>query len=274
MLMRRAVLFLFLVVQSIGLHAQTTETQPRDLFYTQVAVVEREPLPYDYVSENDVYWHKRIWRLIDVNEKMNLPFRYEGLDWSKLKPLVAVLRDAALSGEIQVYDDDQFRTPLTPEQVRQRGAGFDTIPISDLEGNYIKDTVVERLFNPNLVRSYRIKEDWFFNKKSSQMMVRIMGIAPLYFDEGAQISYPIFWVYYPACRPILARAEAFNPRNDSQRWSWEDVLEMRLFSSIIIKESNVFDRRIQDYATGVDALRESDRIKADIFNFEHDLWSY
>ena len=56
--------------------------------------------------------------------------------------------------------------------------------------------------------------------------------------------------------------------------SWDDMFQMRLFSSVIIKESNVFDRRIQEYATGLDALRESDRIKEDIFNFEHDLWSY
>lgn len=58
--------------------AQTTDTQPRDLFYDEVAVKEREPIPYDYVSESDVYWHKRVWRVIDVKEKMNLPFSYEG----------------------------------------------------------------------------------------------------------------------------------------------------------------------------------------------------
>jgi len=49
---------------------------------------------------------------------------------------------------------------------------------------------------------------------------------------------------------------------------------MRKFSSYIFKESNVFDRRIQDYATGIDLLLEGEKIKADIFNKEHDMWTY
>ena len=112
------------------------------------------------------------------------------------------------------------------------------------------------------------------SKKTSQMQVRIIGIAPMYFDDAAQIEIPLFWVYYPGARKILATHEAFNPKNDAQRWSWDDIFEMRLFTSMVTKESNVFDRRIQDYAGPMDALRESDRVKADIFNFEHDLWSY
>jgi len=271
---RNYFLICLMLLSAFAAKSQTTETQPRDGFYDEVAVKERQPVPYDYVSENDVYWHKRVWRVIDVKEKMNLPFKYEGLDWKNLSPLVDILRNPAISGEVTVYDDEYFKSPLTAEQVRQRGAGFDTVQLQDFEGNYLKDTVTERIFDPNKVLHYRIKEDWFFNKKTSQMQVRIIGIAPMYYDEQAQIEIPLFWVYYPAERAILARSEAFNFKNDAQRWSWDDIFEMRMFSSTIIKESNLFDRRIQDYATGLDALRESDRVKNDIFNYEHDLWSY
>ncbi|MFI5134596.1 MAG: gliding motility protein GldN [Chitinophagales bacterium] len=269
-----AALFL-LITATAFVKAQTTETQPRDLFYDETAVKEREPIPYDYVSENDVYWHKRVWRLIDVKEKMNLPFSYEGLDWSNLKPLVTVLRDAAIANEITVYEEDNFKVPYTPDVVKQRGASIDTLPKYDLQtGEVIGDTIMQRPFDPNKVLHYRIKEDWFFNKKTSQMQVRIMGVAPMYYDEEAKIEYPLFWVYYPSARTLLAHNEAFNPKNDAQRMSWDDLFESRLFTSVVIKESNVFDRRIQDYATGVDALHESDRIKDEIFNYEHDLWSY
>jgi gliding motility associated protien GldN len=268
--------FVIALISSIGfLKAQTTETQPRDLFYDETAVKEREPIPYDYVSENDVYWHKRVWRVIDVKEKMNLPFSYEALDWSQLTPLVAILRDAAIANEITTYQEDNFLQPLTPDVVKQRGASVDTLPTYNLEtGEVIGDTIMQRPFDPNKVMHWRMKEDWFFNKKTSQMQVRIMGIAPMYYDEEAKIEYPLFWVYYPGIRSVMARNEAFNPKNDAQRASWDDIFEMRLFTSVIIKESNVFDRRIQDYATGLDALRESDRIKGDIFDYEHDLWSY
>ncbi len=269
------ILVALLLSGACRLLAQTTDTQPRDLFYDEVAVKEREPIPYDYVSESDVYWHKRVWRVIDVKEKMNLPFSYEGLDWSNLKPLISVLRDAAIANEITVYDEDNFQVALTPDVVSQRGASVDTLPQYDLQtGEVIGDTIMQRPFDPNKVLHWRVKEDWFFNKKTSTMQVRIMGLAPLYYDEEAKIETPLFWIYYPSSRSVLSHNEAFNPKNDAQRMSWDDMFQMRLFSSVIIKESNVFDRRIQEYATGLDALRESDRIKEDIFNFEHDLWSY
>ena len=110
------------------------------------------------------------------------------------------------------------------------------------------------------------------------MQVRILGIAPLreIFNYQGEFKYeqPMFWVYYPELRKVLARQEAFNPLNDATRMSWEDIFEMRYFSSYIYKESNVYDRRIQDYMTGVDIMLESEKIKNEIFSFEHDLWSF
>jgi len=36
----------------------------------------------------------------------------------------------------------------------------------------------------------------------------------------------------------------------------------------------VYDRTIERYSKGIDALLESDRIKNDIFRWEHDLWHF
>jgi len=53
---------------------------------------------------------------------------------------------------------------------------------------------------------------------------------------------------------------------------------MRKCESYIVKRSNVNDFRLKDYPNlaenGVDLLMESDKVKEEIFNFEHDLWSY
>ncbi|MBK9730490.1 MAG: gliding motility protein GldN [Chitinophagaceae bacterium] len=255
-------------------YGQADELMPRDLFYDKVAPIEKEVIPYDNIREADVLWQKRIWRIIDSREKMNLPFKYEGIDWKDLKPLVFVLRDAAISGEITVYQEDNFKTVKLPDDVAKIGAGNDTIQLSDLDGNYVKDTVLVREFDPTKVSKYRIKEDWFFDEETSAMQVRIIAIAPLYYDDQIQLDLPMFWAYYPTARNVLVKQEVFNQRNDAVRLTWDDLFEMRLFTSYIYKESNVFDRRIQDYATGTDALRESDRIKQDIFEFEHDVWSY
>ena len=268
------VLVVILSTAAVRASGQADETMPRDLFYDKIAPTEKEVIPYDNVREADVLWQKRIWRIIDSREKMNLPFKYEGIDWKDLKPLIFVLRDAAVSGEITVYQEDNFKVVKLPADVAKIGAGNDTIPLTDLDGNYIKDTVLVREFDPTRVSKYRIKEDWFFDEETSTMQVRIIAIAPLYYDDQIQLDLPMFWAHYPTARNVLVKQEVFNPRNDAVRLTWDDLFEMRLFSSYIYKESNVFDRRIQDYLTGTDALRESDRIKQDIFEYEHDVWPF
>jgi len=81
-------------------------------------------------------------------------------------------------------------------------------------------------------------------------------------------------LYYPECRYVLANADAFNPINDAQRRTYEDMFQKRFFNSYIIKESNVYNRPISAYAGGLDALAESERIKHELFLLEHDLWHY
>jgi hypothetical protein len=34
------------------------------------------------------------------------------------------------------------------------------------------------------------------------------------------------------------------------------------------------DRMVNEYAVGKAALFEADRLKTELFNFEHDLWEY
>ena len=85
---------------------------------------------------------------------------------------------------------------------------------------------------------------------------------------------PLFWVYYPEARKLLANSEVFNRENDAARLSFDDMFQKRLFGSYIYKESNVYDRRIEDYRTGINALLESEKIKEDISNFEHDMWEF
>ena len=123
-------------------------------------------------------------------------------------------------------------------------------------------------------------EIWFFDKETSTMNVRILGIAPLIDvkDDQGNFRYeaPLFWVYYPHAREMFARHRVFTMGgNTNATISWEDLFEMRHFASYIYKESNVYDRKIEEYPlSGVDLLMESEKIKNDIFNYEHDLWQY
>ncbi len=251
--------------------------EPLDGAWVKTTTKEKEVIPYDYIREADVFWAKRIWRMIDVREKMNLPFKYPQ------QPLIEIMHTAAKNGELTVYDPaivdaDQFKQVMSVEDIKKIGTRVDTVmqinPITLEEEQVIQKN---ELTWDKIVK-YRVKEDWFFDEETSTMMVRIIGIAPIMEDYDASGKYrgdmTMYWIYYPDLRPILAKYEVYNPKNDAERLSWEDLFEARLFESYIYKESNVYDRNIQEYATGIDALLESDRIKYENFAFEHDLWNY
>jgi gliding motility associated protien GldN len=231
-------------------------------------------LQYDHVREADIMWEKRIWRVIDIREKINLPFAYPE------RPFFTILQEAALAGEINVYsaEDDKFTYRLPPDEVEAMGASVDTVTTFDPVTYEEKIQVVRNELNPEDIKRYRIKEVWFFDEERSVMDFRILGIAPLMDvkDENGNFKYEkvMFWVYYPEAREVLSREKAFTYGNDSTPMTWEDLIQMRRFSSYIYKESNVHDRRLQDYVQGTDLLMEADKIKNTIFNFEHDLWEY
>jgi gliding motility associated protien GldN len=267
------VLFLFQAT-GIKLRAQETESLP----WQQRDRQEMKPIEYEYVREADVMWSKNIWRVIDTRQKMNLPFSYPE------RPLIQVIHEAAKKGDITVYDAsvlnaDRFVKVLPLAEVQKMGEKNDTMMIIDVENPDIeRATPINQPLTWDKIKKYRVKEVWFFDTKNSTMQARIIAIAPVMEDYDANGNYrgdmTMYWVPYASLRNMLAKEEVFNPQSDAQRCSWEDLFEQRRFESYIYKESNVFDRNIQEYASGVDAQLESDRIKQELFEKEHDLWNY
>lgn len=249
--------------------------KPLDDIVEKKLVDAHRVLPYPSIREADIMFEKRIWRVIDVREKMNHAFTYPE------DPFFKILSDAATKGDIRVYstEDDKFTKQLTPDEVTAKLFSVDTAVTFDPETYEEKIQVVRNETNWEDVKRFRVKEVWYFDKQKSELRVRILGIAPLIDvkDNNGNFRYelPMFWVYYPDCRELFARHKVFNPGgNDAAPMTWEDVMEMRYFASYIYKESNVYDRKIEEYSTGTDRLVEGDKIRQEIFNFEHDLWSY
>lgn len=255
--------------------ASVPETDaPLDGIVEKRLMKERPVLAYQPIREADIFWEKKIWRVIDVREKINKPFAYPDA------PFFSIITDAISNGDVNVYstEDDKFTQKLTMEEAMSKTSSSDTITVFDPETYSETVEVVHNDINPEDVQRYRLKEIWFFDENTSTMNVRILGIAPLINvnDDQGNFRYeqPMFWLYYPEFRSILAHHQAFNDGNDASPISWEDMFEMRFFSSYIYQESDVMNRRLKDYLSGVDLLLEADKIKNEIFNFEHDLWTY
>lgn len=247
-------------------------------------VKDRSPLPYEHIREDDAVYKQRVWREIDTREKMNLPFRYSAEEDNGSQRFISILYDAIQRGDVTAFngDNDRFSIPMTKQSVSNKiTGGLDTIPVTDLNGDIIKYEIRQRQINVDSIYRFRLKEEWIFDKESSRMFVRILGIAPImprYTSTGIYIGDEIlFWVYYPDLRPILAKYEVYNAKNFGGRMSWEELFESRFFSSYVVKSTldNPFDKELKDYIKDpLFRLLEGENIKERIFNYEQDLWSY
>lgn len=266
--------------------------------YDEEHVPARKPIPYYFLHESDVMWKKRIWRIIDMREKINHPLYFPVVpieDRMSLAVLILRAQQGLLDEQtdrvegldapsarlnpksekipiLQLYEDEFFKKVLT---------------ISDVEAKFgvnPNDPSAPSEVAPEEVLQWMLKEDWFFNKERSRIEVRIIGIGAIRFsvDYASQtigqpqirMSNP-FWVYFPELRPIIAKYAVFNAKNDAERRTFDDVFFKRFFNSYIFRESNVFsDRAVRDYELGLYGLWEAENIKAKIFNLEQDLWSY
>lgn len=251
---------------------------------------ERTPLPYDHLRADDALFTERVWREIDIREKINQVFSYQADDDNGSQQFISILVKAIRERKVTAFnpDDDRFTTPLDSglfEKALSGGGQCDTTPVYSL----VDPTKIERwvvncqTLNPDDIVKFRLKEDWVFDREASRMVVRIIGIAPLKTIVGPdgkteRGASPLFWVYYPDMRPILTKYEVYNPKNmGNSRMTWEELFESRMFSSYIIKSSidNPGNKLVRSYIKDpILALLEGDNIKEKIFNYEQDLWSY
>jgi gliding motility associated protien GldN len=253
-------------------------------------IKDRNPLEYEFYRKDDQVFATRLWEEIDLREKMNQSFIYKGLDDNGPGSFINILinivkgsRDPRKSKTpIQIFSDDRFVTAVDDAGLNsQLGGTTQTITFAKPDGT-TGTRVISTPFNPDEIKTFRIKGDWVFDKESSVLKYRLLGIAPIRtYDPsgtGVEISIPMFWIYYPDIRADLAKYDVYNPKNMGQPMTWEELFESRYFNTYVVKSSmdNPLDYRLKDiYSTStILQLYEGQRIKDKIFDYEQNLWSY
>ncbi len=122
-----------------------------------------------------------------------------------------------------------------------------------------------------------LAEDWIFDEARGEMYPRIIAIGLLlesaHPDGCAHDGKEVFcWIPFNEARTLLTGHMARIPLQGQEALSWDDVLVLHAFSSHVIKESNVLDQSISDYASGRKAIMEEINIEQNIFRFEDTLW--
>ncbi len=283
--MKNIVVLLVVFLSIVCLSVKETNAQLVDGAYERVDLEEKEPMALPYVREADVMWSKRIWRIVDLKEKMNQVLYYPTQSTDGRVNLINVLMDAVENNYITAYDasSDQngteFNTPLRYSEVVDKfDASSEVIERRNLETGELEQDTVFNEFRPEEVKQYMVKEEWYFDKSNSTMNVRIIGLCPIRVyenDLGVMEKTKLFWIYYPESRNILANNPVINVENTAEDISFDDLFIKRKFDSYIVGESNVYNNRsINQYLKGREASLEAQRIEQEIFNYEQDLWEY
>lgn len=294
--MKKIILVLTIAV-FIAPFAKAQVSDVLDGVYVKEHVPARKPVPYHHLREADMMWSKKIWRMLDLREKINHPLYYPTTKMDDRYSLTNLLLYGLESEGLVVYNptDDEFTTPMTALEIDEKfGVKNDTAYVDDPETGETVQKVFKIDRDPAEVTRLLLKEVWYFDKQRSMLEVRIVGMCPIrMYERTATVNQEettpaegeveekdlemkqVFWIYFPAARPLLANHEVFNSNSDSERRTFDDIFFKRRFSSYIFRETNVYNnRRIGEFKFGLDALTESDNIKDFVFKFEHDLWEY
>jgi gliding motility associated protien GldN len=245
----------------------------------KIAADNDSPLAYGYIDDRDILWSKVVWEFVDLNQKINLPY-YFPIDTANIsndrRSLFDTLLKGIRRGDLKnVYSDSFFTSKITGSEIDEKLVNI------RLNGDY-PDTF--RIQTQD-IEGYMMKGMWYFDKRLGELKYRLLALAPMGKDvltlglpdiEDEEL-YELFWVFYPSARNILHKAKVFNPKNVSQPISYDHLLNARRFSSVIVREENMYgNRKIADYIRGnsLFQLLEADRIKESIRDKEIDMWNY
>jgi hypothetical protein len=257
---------------------------------------------------NDAKYRNKISRLIGFTSapKVETYSYYDSTNEEKVTQ--TVVKDKLLEDYLNDANFAQlkFLYDQNPQKIK---SWYD----ATLDGEEMKGDGASYWVTSKCIVSYNIKEDWFFDKQRSVLDRRIIAIAPLakfsvdldendnstgergdlllyppndqetlhYYDgkeilpyEGQVEERELFWLYFPHLRDYMVQYYVYNDKSDAQWMSFDDLFWKRQFNSQIYKTSDKFDREIEDYKYGVDALYEAERIKDEIRKWEIDVWNY
>ena len=291
--MKKVLYFLttFFLFSTFAENASAQIKTVNDGTFIPITTHKRKPVPYQHVREADVLWSKIMWRKIILTEKSNQKLYYPTVVMQDRKSLIQLMMHGIDKTVFYPYkDDDDFEVSYTQEEIDVNlGAENDTMPVLDDEGEELYDAagnpvtkIIPGERQWKQVTELLIKEMWFFDKQRSVMDVRVIALCPIRVSpqdpndpNSIMVKKKVFWVLYQEARNLFATQAVYNGENQASTISFDDIFFKRQFEGYIEQTSNVYENRpINEYTSGVEVLLESEKVKTEVFDYEHNMWEF
>lgn len=226
-------------------------------------------------------WMRVLYRQIDLTKEENAPLYYPVQPMNGQMNLFSAIFQLLGENKIKAYEyldgyevfDDahlvNFKDLLDRFYIL-----YDEVPG---KGGAEPTYVINESDVPSAdVKSYYIKEAWYFDQNNSVFDVKTLAICPIMTSSGdmGETTMPMFWLPYENIRPYINTAYIMTSNmNNAMTFTMDDYFRRRMFKGEIIKTQNLMNQPLQAYCPTPDSLKsEQDRIEGQLVAFEKSLW--
>ena len=210
-------------------------------------------------------WQRVIYRELDLTKDVNAVLYYPEVPTDGLTNMFCVLFDAFVKGNLKAYEYIDGRELLDEAHL---------VKVEDVLETHDIDPSDVPCYQ---VLSYYIKEQWDFDRNTSQYQSHIVALCPILHRQGefgGITRYPLFWLSYDDLRPfIIDKLVMSSGINTAVRYSLDDFFTLRKYDGEIYKVQNPRGLTLmQQYPDEAQLKAKREEIENELKNFGKSVW--
>ena len=210
-------------------------------------------------------WQRVIYRELDLTNDVNAVLYYPEVPTDRLTNLFSVLFEAFAKGDLKAYEYIDGRELFDEAHL---------VKVEDVLETHDIDPSDVPCYQ---VLSYYVKEQWDFDRNTSQLQSHIVALCPILHRQGefgGITRYPLFWLSYEDLRPfIIDKLVMSSGINTSVRYSLDDFFTMRKYDGEIYKVQNPRGLTLmQQYPDEEQLAAKQAEIERELKSFADTIW--
>lgn len=226
-------------------------------------------------------WMRVIYRELDLTKEQNAALYYPTTPVNGMMNLFTAIFKLIADGKLTVYEYvgdyeifDEAHQLGFKDMLDKFHIMYEETPAT---GRQPAQFVINESDIPSIdVKSYYVKEAWYFDQNNSIFDVKTLAICPILTDntEYGEQKMPMFWLPYENVRPYISANYIMTSNiNNAKTYTMDDYFRRRMFDGEIIKTENLMNVALQAYCPTPDSMkREQERIESQLVAFEDSLW--